>query len=377
MLKNIPKDIDFDWINNDEYIYKSNDLIESNYSLSVNEQRLIYLGAKKLKPIFVKSNVKPSDLTTYASTQRFGNLKISLSEFRKEFGLKGNYLYSQLETAANELFNREIMYHTSNGYVKKRWVITSKYDKSTKCVSLTFHPDLILDLLIFKSRYSKLQHNATKKLTTGYAFRFYEILKSSVHLESRNMTLVEIKEKLGISLDKYKVFTKLKRDVIDKSIDAINEYTDIQVDYEPIKVGRAIDSVTFNIRIKENNEMVECYDIPDKEHMSNLIKIIGHKINNKQADILTNSTLEAIKLYDLDIGIYDYIKEKVKVIALYSRTAMIKNYFAVLNKAIIENWQPNIIINNKNVSFNNYNQRNYTKDEMNDLEKKLLGWDED
>ena len=43
--------LQFDQMDNDKYIYKSNNLVESSYSLSLNAQRLIYMGAKKLKPI--------------------------------------------------------------------------------------------------------------------------------------------------------------------------------------------------------------------------------------------------------------------------------------------------------------------------------------
>ena len=69
--------IEFDYMDNEKYIYKSNNLVESSYSLSLNAQRLIYMGAKKLKPIFIKSNIKPSQLKSFLATKTFGDLKIS------------------------------------------------------------------------------------------------------------------------------------------------------------------------------------------------------------------------------------------------------------------------------------------------------------
>ena len=38
--------------------------------------------------------------------------------------------------------------------IEKRWVITCEYDPKNCCISLTFHPDLILDLLVFKNKYN-------------------------------------------------------------------------------------------------------------------------------------------------------------------------------------------------------------------------------
>lgn len=89
----IIQQIQFDMMDNNKYIYKSNNLVESSYSLSLNAQRLIYMGAKKLKPIYVKSDIKPSQLNSFLATQTFGNLKIYVTEFKKEFGIKGNYLW--------------------------------------------------------------------------------------------------------------------------------------------------------------------------------------------------------------------------------------------------------------------------------------------
>lgn len=354
------KQLEFDFMNTDKYVFKSNNLIESNYNLSVNEQRLIFLGIKKLKPMFVKSNVKPSDLTTYASTQKFGNIKIYVNEFKNEFDLKGNSFYERLMETCDNLFNREFMYFNEIGnFVKKRWVITCEYAKDNGYISLTFHPDLILDLLIFKTKYGKLQFNVAKYLNTNYSFRIYEILKNSAHKSPRTMSISEIREKLEIEPDKYKDYYKFKKDVIEKSIDLINKYSDIEVEYKPIRKGRSVESLEFDIKLKDDEICVDMFEKPETEHVNNVIKIVGVTLTDFQVNELTNSSLEAIKQYNLDIGIYDYIKERVEVVNDYSKTNTIKNYFSTLNSAIKNNWQPNLVIPKKEGHFNNYEQRKY------------------
>ena len=145
--------LQFDHMDNDKYIYKSNNLVESSYSLSLNAQRLIYMGAKKLKPIYIKSDIKPSQLNTFLATQTFGNLKIYVTDFKREFNIKGNYLYETLVDVAKELWDSKIQYLSNDGkIIEKRWVITCEYDPNDCCISLTFHPDLILDLLVFKNK---------------------------------------------------------------------------------------------------------------------------------------------------------------------------------------------------------------------------------
>ena len=164
--------IEFDYMDNEKYIYKSNNLVESSYSLSLNAQRLIYMGAKKLKPIFIKSNIKPSQLKSFLATKTFGDLKIYVTEFKNEFNIKGNYLYDTFVDVAKELWNSKIQYMSNDGkIIEKRWVITCEYDPKNCCISLTFHPDLILDLLVFKNKYNKIQHNATKALKNRLLIR--------------------------------------------------------------------------------------------------------------------------------------------------------------------------------------------------------------
>lgn len=372
-MNNTETQLEFSFMNNEEYVFKSSNLIESKYTLTVNEQRLIYLGAKKLKPRFVKSNVKPSELITYASTQKFGDLRIYVNEFKSEFELKGNSLYERLVETCDTLFKREFMYFNGEGnFVRKRWVITSQYDEVGKYISLTFHPDLILDLLIFKTKYGKLQFNVAKYLKTNYSFRIYEILKNSSHKGKRIMTVNEIREKLEIEPEKYQKYNKFKTDVLDKSLELINKYTDINVEYKPIRKGRSIESIEFDITSNKDEVCVDISDQPEDEHINNVVSIVGHPLSGTQVNELTNSSLESIKKFNLDLGIYDYINEKVKVVNEYAKTNVVNNYFATLNAAIKNNWQPNIIINNDKVSFSNYKQRTYDVDE---LELKLLGWD--
>ena len=63
--------IEFDYMDNEKYIYKSNNLVESSYSLSLNAQRLIYMGAKKLKPIFIKSNIRCHNYSNIIKIHRY------------------------------------------------------------------------------------------------------------------------------------------------------------------------------------------------------------------------------------------------------------------------------------------------------------------
>lgn len=372
--------IEFDYMDNEKYIYKSNNLVESSYSLSLNAQRLIYMGAKKLKPIFIKSNIKPSQLKSFLATKTFGDLKIYVTEFKNEFNIKGNYLYDTFVDVAKELWNSKIQYMSNDGkIIEKRWVITCEYDPKNCCISLTFHPDLILDLLVFKNKYNKIQHNATKALKNSDQIRTYELLKRYVKRGVRRFELEDYRYKLAYDDDIYPEYSKLKQRKIKPTIKAINENTDIEIyDFKEIRYGRKVGAIEFYIRenkeaqLEENEELID--DSIDPSHVENVNRIVGRNLSAGMVSKITNISLNSIKDNHVDMTVYEYIEDKVKAVKNYARSNTIRNYMSVFLTALKENWDSEIItIQNQLWSGE---QREYSDEYMDDLERKLLGWDE-
>ena len=372
--------IEFDYMDNEKYIYKSNNLVESSYSLSLNAQRLIYMGAKKLKPIFIKSNIKPSQLKSFLATKTFGDLKIYVTEFKNEFNIKGNYLYDTFVDVAKELWNSKIQYMSNDGkIIEKRWVITCEYDPKNCCISLTFHPDLILDLLVFKNKYNKIQHNATKALKNSDQIRTYELLKRYVKRGVRRFELEDYRYKLAYDDDIYPEYSKLKQRKIKPTIKAINENTDIEIyDFKEIRYGRKVGAIEFYIRenkeaqLEENEELID--DSIDSSHVENVSRILGRNLSAGMVSKITNISLNSIKDNHVDMTVYEYIEDKVKAVKNYARSNTIRNYMSVFLTALRENWDSEIItIQNQLWSGE---QREYSDEYMDDLERKLLGWDE-
>lgn len=372
--------IEFDYMDNEKYIYKSNNLVESSYSLSLNSQRLIYMGAKKLKPIFIKSNIKPSQLKSFLATKTFGDLKIYVTEFKNEFNIKGNYLYDTFVDVAKELWNSKIQYMSNDGkIIEKRWVITCEYDPNNCCISLTFHPDLILDLLVFKNKYNKIQHNATKALKNSDQIRTYELLKRYVKRGVRRFELEDYRYKLAYDDDIYPEYSKLKQRKIKPTIKAINENTDIEIyDFKEIRYGRKVGAIEFYIRdnkeaqLEENEELID--DSIDPSHVENVNRIVGRNLSAGMVSKITNISLNSIKDNHVDMTVYEYIEDKVKAVKNYAQNNTIRNYMSVFLAALRENWDSEIItIQNQLWSGE---QREYSDEYMDDLERKLLGWDE-
>ena len=375
-LKENYEQVQMQLMDTNTFVYKSHNLIESGYNLTLNQQRLLYLGTKKLKPKYIQSNIKPSQMKTFLANETFKDLKIYVNEFKDEFGLTSNNLYKVLSNTASSLFEEKIQYLKDDGSsVEKRWVITSEYNPTEKFVKLTFHPDLILDLLVFKGRYGKMKYEATKTFSSSYSFRIYELLQNSSYRGERIFDLEDLRYKIGIYDDtKYKNYSDFNRRILKPSVDIINKTTDITIDYESLRRGRNIRAIKFIIKKNNNiNTSTEIYDDTiDASQVESMKLIVGEKITAGQVQILTDLIIGAIKEHKVDMSFYDYLKEKVLAVFQYGQTHTIKSYLGILRTAIKGNWKPNEEIEKPN-NFNNFEPRkyNYTA-----LENKLLGWDD-
>ena len=370
-------EIIFKSMDTNSYIYKSHNLIESSYNLTLNEQRLLYLGAKKLKPRYIESNIRPSDLKTVLAHETFKDLKIYVSEFKDIFNVNSKNIYQVLSDTAKSLYEKSIQYMENDGtFVEKRWVITCKYNNNDKSVELTFHPDLVLDLLVLKGKYGRMQFEPVKKFTSTYAFRLYELLQNYSYQGKREIQLEDLRYKLGIyDEEKYKRYTDFNKRILQPSIELINTHTDINVEYESKRYGRSIGSIKFYISKNNKFNLIDTSenDVIDEKQIMHIQQIVNKSITPSQAGILIDLTLTAIKEHNVDMSFYEYIQQKVDCINEYNKHNDIKSYIGILYTAIKENWQMNQTKEKqKLLNFNNFEAREYNYDE---LERKLLKWD--
>lgn len=359
----------------DSFVFKSHNLIESGYNLTLNEQRLLYLASKKIKPRYIKSNLKPSEMTTLLAHITFKDLKIHVNEFKKEFNLNSNNLYSVLKDTSNKLYERSIQYLQDNGvFTKKRWVTTCKYNQAERYIELTFHPDLILDLLIIKGRFGKMEYNATKSFKTTYAFRIYELLQNYAYKGTREFELSDLRYKLGIYDDnKYKQFGDFKKYVLNNSIKSINESTNLNVSYKENRRGRKIGTIEFSISQKtliQDDIIVDNEEI-DISQVKKMENIIGIELSAGLVEKLTNIIIDSIRNNKIDMGFYEYLEYEMNIVNKYSQNKEV-NILACLQSALKEYWQETPMQKQNTNKFINFEPREY---DYNDLEWKLLGWD--
>ena len=370
-------------LNNTKYTYKSSDLIWSSYELSLTEQRIVSLACKKMQPIYIEKRIKPSDLETVLGAMKFMDIKISVNEFKREYNIKSNNMYTILAEATSDLHDREIRYYDENGKLtRKNWVQDSTYDEKNNCVTLSFGTKMILDLLIFNGKYVALFFDMSQNIRSKYAFRLYEILKSYAYLGEYIVSLEDLKFMLAIE-GAYENFAEFNRNVIKPNLKTINSHSDISAECVPLRTGRVVTDLKFIIS-KNKNKLAQTDDnfkdkIPTSyKEISSRLEKYNIELSSSDAEILFNSAIEFTTMNKRDIDVTSYIIEKIDVLDQYVEVSDVRNPIGFLKWAIEKDFKVEnrkIEKKPKKLKFDNFKGRDYSKEEWDDIENGLLGWD--
>ena len=230
-----------------QLVTKDNSLIGASYSLSVVEQRLIFLAiieAREQKTLI----------------EAGGLLRIYAQSYAKQFDVEKHTSYEAMKRAVEGLYEAGFAYSKLDelsgkiGRYKSRWVDKIGYIDDLGCVELVFASDVIPLITRLEARYTEYELKQVVGLQSEYAIRLYELIIQWRSVGKTNpISLAELREKLGL-MDEYKRIEAFKRRVLDLAVKQINKHTDITVEYEQHKQGRVITGFTFRFKVKAKSK---------------------------------------------------------------------------------------------------------------------------
>lgn len=227
------------------WVTKSNELIESTYKLSLQEQRILLVMASKVQP-------NDETLKTYRFRAR---------DFIEIIGnKKGTGFYSYLKEIVNGLQSKVLTIKEDGKQRNYNWVITSIYEDKEGYITLQFHPKLKYLFLELKEKFTTYQLENVVRLNSVYSIRIYELLKQYERLKKRQFTIQELRKLLAIEPEKYKQYGHFKSKVLLVAQSEINEKTDIEINFTEIKTGRKVTSIEFLINGKVLKRLTELGD---------------------------------------------------------------------------------------------------------------------
>lgn len=225
---------------NDMTVWKSNEIVEAGYRLSLGEQRLILLSLGQLD----SRDLTQKHVILYAK------------DFAKAWGVSDKTAIRDLKLASDRLFDRYITLKNDSKIKKFRWIQSAtQYLDGQGAVEFTFSDDILPFLFKLEhslGNFTKYELLNVSGFSSVYSFRLYELAVKMRGMTESKILVEELRRILQVD-NKYPEYGEFKRCVISKSLKDINEKSDLLVDIDPIKRGRSIYALKFTIRTKIKN----------------------------------------------------------------------------------------------------------------------------
>jgi plasmid replication initiation protein len=223
-------------VNRDNFVTKSNKLIEANYKLGVIEQKIILCLASNIQPT-------DSDFKTYT---------LPIKEFTRLLGLKGSPKYKDLRDITKELMQKVFEIRINKKVIQVAWLSFVAYNESEGTIDIRFDPFLRPYLLELKREFTSYKLENVVKLKSTYAIRIYELLKQYEKIQERTFLLKDLRKLLGAE-DIYPAYGNFKQRVLMPAQKELKAKTDISFKLEEIKNGRRVIKIKFIIEsVKQN-----------------------------------------------------------------------------------------------------------------------------
>ena len=215
---------------NDLTVVKANSLIEASYRLTLDEMRLLALTIGTMNP--------KSDQQVF---------EFSVSEFVNQFpDVNVDRAYTQIKSAIERISERWVKTEDERHVTKFRWVSSQTYFKKEGRFRIALTNEIMPYLTQLKGQFTQYQLNHISGFSSVHAIRLYELFTQYKRLGERYISVEELKKWLQLE-DKYDRYNNLNQWVLIPALSEINEKSDLFVGYEPIKRGRKIIGVEFNI----------------------------------------------------------------------------------------------------------------------------------
>jgi len=224
-------------------VIKHNDLIKTSYQLNKREQLFILYLISRLDSIN-ESELKVFDL--------------SLNQIKRILnydGVRRIAENSQVFDLMIKLNETPIHWEDSEEEGLITWISEIVRNKKTGKYAFYISERLKKYLLQLKGNFTGYKYENIRHFGSRHSIRIYEILKSN---EFKKRFDIMSKFRFWLALDnKYPKYYHMNQYVLQPAHKEINEHTDITFTYQPIKEGRNITKIHFEVKHKATKKQVK------------------------------------------------------------------------------------------------------------------------
>ncbi|KFJ70266.1 replication initiation protein [Francisella tularensis] len=239
--------------------------MKSDHTWTTNEEKLTFLVFEKLSDhrMFFKKDDSFDDLLDEIRK----NIKnvplqytLSKEDFRLITGIKKEHLAREIKKTAKGLLSKYVMTpHPLNPKDEKSfkgftWFTDIEYINSSNHITIKINESAI-DRLIAFVHYTEINFKNLINVKNHNAIKTYiavKIILDSSRKQTKilDMEISEFKSKIGLK-DKYRNHSEFKKYVLDVIKREVNDFTDINLDYELVKEGRSFSRIRLIFDYKD------------------------------------------------------------------------------------------------------------------------------
>jgi plasmid replication initiation protein len=230
-------------------VTKSNTLISASYRLTLNEQRLILAAISRLDP----RRPMPK------------RIRVSASDYSEIYGVALRHSYTQLKSASDDLYERDIDFRDATGRERRRWVDRAKYLDGEGVVELSFTIHVIPYLSMLYSKVTSYDLRRVARVESANTLRLFELMMQFRKTGWLYIELDSLRLALGLS-DAYPRFNNFRQYVIDPAVAELKEKCSLEATYELISEGRKVVAIRFEFNdLAQLPLALELDDLPEPE----------------------------------------------------------------------------------------------------------------
>lgn len=227
-------------------VVKSNDLIQRNrFELSLPEQKTVAYICSMIQPI---------------QTEESGfqlEYEFKIREYCKICGIDydNGKNYQDVKATLKKLRDKSMWLTLPDGSeTTVGWLAKATTNKKSGIAHIKLDEDMVSYLFDLKQKFTQYQLYNVLGMKSAFSVRIYELMKSYSFRHTITFELDELKKLLMVEdVKSYNRFPDFRRKVLEKAQLEINELTDINIEFEPIKTGRKVTSIKFIIEEKFKN----------------------------------------------------------------------------------------------------------------------------
>ena len=239
----------------DKSVIKANQLIQkSRFSLSLLQQKVV---------LYLIAQINPFD-------KDFIQCEFDIKEFCRVCGIDdlSGKNYADLKQAIKEIADKSLWITLPDGRETLiRWIEKPYIDRNNGVIRIKLDEDMKPYLLQLKDNFTRYELIYTLHFKSKYTIRMYELVKSIHYHDLQSYSRVFELDELRKLLDaeNYTTYQGFKVKVLERAIKEINQYSDKEITYTPIKQGKSVVAIRLDISSKDSIEALKIREEIDRE----------------------------------------------------------------------------------------------------------------